>query len=399
MYTPYNSKHFTTYIDPVSHVKMAVLATRVAPIQQGFYFVNSGWSDDGRYLWFYCAFPPAAGHSVAVIDFLTDEIHHFPETLGSGWMVDHRNGDLYWGCSEGIYRRSPHPEDKPQLIARMPEDCYNAGARSIATHLTFTPDYKELVADINTVFGSYIGSFDIVTGEYHHWYKTEPGICYNHAQCNPVDSDVCMCAHEASRDPATGKTVRPPMVDGVYPRLQIIKRNGERTMIPPLDNYATHEFWAADGKSIYYCNEHCHDAEENGCMVVQDHLDGSAPEVVCRVKIPGGNGTWHAHCTKDETYFVIDGSLPSMGRTWWRGCESTVHFYNRETGMLFRFLTRNPIVEGWTPDNQSIYHIDSHPRFVLNDTMVTLTTTVRGKVDVAVVSVDQLLEATGAGEQ
>lgn len=396
MYTPYNSRHFTTYIDPISHIKMAVLTSRVAPIQQGFYFVNSSWSDDGRYFWFYCAFPPAAGHTVAVIDFLTDEIHHFPETIAehATWMVDPRNGDLYWGCSEGVYCRTPHPEDKPVLIAKMPQEYYNAGAKYIGTHLNFTPDYKEIVADMYTPFGSRIGSFDVFTGAYKEWYRTDSGVFYNHAQVNPVNGNVCMCAHEGSRDLKTGQMVSPAMVDGVYPRLQIINRDGECRMIPPLDNYATHEFWAADGKSIYYCNENPHDGEEKGAAVIQDNLDGSEPQIVCRVNIPGGNGAWHAHCTKDEKYFVIDGSLPSMGRKWWRGCESTVHFYNRKTNKMLRFLTKNPIVEGWTPDNQSIYHIDPHPRFVLDDTMITLTTTVRGYVDVALVAVEQLIEAT-----
>lgn len=36
--------------------------------------------------------------------------------------------------------------------------------------------------------------------------------------------------------------------------------------------------------------------------VIQDRLDGSDPKIVCCVDIPGGNGTWHAHCTKDEQY-------------------------------------------------------------------------------------------------
>lgn len=394
MFTPYNSKHFTTYIDPVSHARIAILTTRVAPIQQSFYFVNSSWSDDGRYFWFYCAFPPASGHSVAVIDFLTDEIHHFPETVAehATWMVDPRNGDLYWGCTEGIFKRTPHPQDKPVQVAKMPQVCYNAGAKYLGTHLNFTPDYKEIIADTNTMFGSYIGSFDVGDGNYTEWYHTDA--FYNHTQINPTDCNVCMCAHEGSIDQKTGIRVSPEPVNGVYPRLQIIKRDGSRKMIPPLGNYATHEFWAPDGKSIYYCNEDAPAGEKTCASVIQDHLDGSMPEVVCRVDIQGGNGTWHAHCTKDEQYFVIDGSLPSMGKKWWRGCESTIHFYNRTTGKLFRFLTKNPVVEGWTPENQSIYHIDPHPRFVLQDTMITLTTTVRGYVDVAVAEVQQLIHET-----
>ena len=45
MYTPFTSRHFTTHVDAESGMKYAVLSTHLAPIQQGFYFVNSGWSD------------------------------------------------------------------------------------------------------------------------------------------------------------------------------------------------------------------------------------------------------------------------------------------------------------------------------------------------------------------
>lgn len=37
--------------------------------------------DQGRYLWFYCYFPPASYRTLGVVDFTTDEVHHFPETL------------------------------------------------------------------------------------------------------------------------------------------------------------------------------------------------------------------------------------------------------------------------------------------------------------------------------
>lgn len=394
MYTPFNSRHFTTHIDPVSKIRIAVLSTHVAPIQQGFYFVNSGWSDDGRYMWFYCAFPPASGRSLAVIDFLNDEIHHYPEVRGEGYMVDHRTGDVYWGCTQGIFKRSPHPQDKPILIAKLPENCRKAGISGVATHLTFTPNYEELLADINTGLGSVIGTFNIVTGEFTEWYRTAPGVPYNHAQMNPIDGNMCMCAHEYSYDAKVGDYVAPAMVDGIYPRLQIITRDGGCKMLKPKGNYATHEWWAPSGKSVYYCNsDYVEDGSRIG-IIARDAMDGSDPTIVCRVNVPGGSGTWHAHCSKDERYFVTDGAYPYGDLTWWRGCESMVHFYNTETGKLFKFLTKNPIVEGWSPENQCTYHIDAHPRFVLNDSLVSFTTTVCGRVDVALVSVDQLIEAT-----
>lgn len=385
MHTPFTSRHFTTHIDPESQMKYAVLSTRVAPIQQGFYFVNSGYSDDGRYLWFYCAFPPAAGHSLAVIDFLTDEIHHFPDTAGSGWMVDPLTGNLYWGCSQGIFMRTPHPEDKPVRIARLPEFCRKAGVQSAGTHLTFTPDRKALAADLQTPFGSSVGTFDIATGAYTEWYRTKPGIPYNHVQHNPVQPGVMMAAHEVSFDPKIGDYVLPALVDGIYPRLQIIWQDGSRKMLKPYQNGATHEWWAHDGQSVFYCSSH---------SIVRNWLDDREHEVICHIPIENGNGTWHGHSTEDDKYFIIDGSWPSMGLSWWRGCESLVRFYNSETGKMVFLCTHNPVVNGWTPENPSIYHIDPHPRFVLHDQYVTFTTTTQGRVDLAVAEVQQLIDAT-----
>ena len=385
MYTPFTSRHFTQHIDPQSGMKYAVLSTHVAPIQQGFYFVNSGYSDDGRYLWFYCAFPPAAGHSLGVVDFLTDEVRHFPDTKGSGWFIDPQTGNAYWGCSQGIFMRTPHPEDKPVQIAKLPEFCRKAGVSGAGTHLTFTPDRKEIVADLQTPFGSSIGSFDIATGEYTEWYRTKPGVHYNHVQVCPTNKDLCMAANEYTFDPKIGDYVPPPRENGIYPRLQLIGRDGSRTMLPPVRDYATHEWWAPNGKSVYYCNNQ---------IIARNPLDGSEGELICDVPIEGGAGVWHAFCTQDEKYFILDGSWPYGELSWWRGCESMVRFYNAETKKIVSLITRNPIVNGWSPENPSTYHIDSHPRFVLNDTLVTFTTTMQGRVDLGVAEVQQLIDAT-----
>ncbi len=145
MYTPMTSKHFTARIDPKSGMTYYVLSTRVAPIQQGFYFINSGCDDARRYLWFYCAFPPSTGHCAGVIDFASDEVRFFPDTFGSGWMVDPLTGNLYWGNSQGLYMRTANPQDKPVQIARMPEECARfLGSSMGGTHLTFSPDRSEL---------------------------------------------------------------------------------------------------------------------------------------------------------------------------------------------------------------------------------------------------------------
>ena len=395
MYTPYNSRHFTTYVDPESKMKIAILSTHVAPVQQSFYFVNSGWSDDGRYYWFYCSYPPSLDRVAGVVDFLIDEVFVFPETgVKSSYLVDHRNGNLYFGNGQGIYMRTPHPQDKAVLIARLPEKCRSAQVKSVATHLTLSPDESELMADIQTECGTVMGTFRISTGEFCEWYHTPLGKPYNHAQMSPVDENLCLCAHESYFDPALGKRVPPQMENGIYPRLHIIGRDGSNRMIPPFENYATHEYWAPDGKAIYYCKGGFLENGNRVGYIVKSDLSNDEAYPVYQIEIPNGVSTWHSHCSQNEKYFVADGSYPDGELRWWRGCESFVTFCNTETGKQIRFLTKNPVVEGWSPQNPCPYHIDPHPRFVLNDSLISFTTTVYGRVDAAVISVDQLIEAT-----
>lgn len=385
MYTPETSRHFTKKVDPVTGMYYYVLSTRVAPIQQGFYFINSGADESRRYLWFYCAFPPAEGHCAGVVDFASDEVYCFRDTLGSGFMVDPLTGELYWGNSQGIYRRAPHPDEKPQLVARMPEALKKMRPHSLGgTHLTFSPDRKELFVDVGTMKGSYIGTINVVTGEFTEWHHTVPGVNYNHGQYNPVDPDLGMCAHEMYFNEKLGKTVFPELIDGVYPRIELIHRDGTVDMIKPLNNFASHEFWAPNGKSLYYCSSN----QDLG----QNFLDGSEPRLVCHIPVPGGtgNGVWHAHCTYDENYFIVDAAREPM----WRGIASLIRFYNRKTDKICTLIDNNPVVEGWSRENQSIYHIDPHPRFIWNDEWVSFTTTVAGTVDVGLAPVQQLIDAT-----
>ena len=392
MFTPLTSRHFTTHVDPVTRMTFYVLSTRPAGVQQNFYFVNSPCEPSRRYLWFYCAFPPAPGRCAGVLDFASDEVRVFPDTFTQSvesCMVDEETGGLYWGNSRGIWYRTPHPQDRARLVAPMPQEASVHLGSSMATHLTFSPDRRELAVDIQTpngTYGSFIGTVSLETGCFTQWYRTDNGVPYNHAQFCPSDRDLIMVAHEGSINISLGKRMSPSLTpDGIYPRLQLIRRDGSREMRKPLNNYATHEWWAADGKSIYYCSKN---------HIVRDRLGSHEPEAVCHIPIEGGNGTWHAHCTRDEQYFIVDGSRPSMGLSWWRGCESTVRFWNDRTKKLCELVHSNPVVENWTPDNPCPYHIDPHPRFVWDDQWVSFTTTVSGRVDIALAPVDQLLDAT-----
>ena len=120
-----DSDLFTPVTHPGSGVTVHVLAHRVAPVQQGFYFVNDSMSADGRYLWFYCAFPPASHRSLAVIDFADGSVRHFPETNAKGAYVEPETGDAFWCEGSALWRRGPGAgrATGPRRIARVPVQC------------------------------------------------------------------------------------------------------------------------------------------------------------------------------------------------------------------------------------------------------------------------------------
>lgn len=138
-----DSPLFTPVTHPTSGVTSYVLTHRVAPVQQGFYFVNDSMSADGRYLWFYCAFPPALHRTLAVVDLVEQTVRHFPETTAAGAYVDPESGDVFWCEGTTVWRRGPRAADAPVYVNQLPADV--VGGRdvgSLASHLTVSADGK-----------------------------------------------------------------------------------------------------------------------------------------------------------------------------------------------------------------------------------------------------------------
>ena len=219
MYDYRNSKHFTKYTDPGSGVVSYILTTRAAAYQQGFYFVNSGFSDDGRYLWFYGANPPEPGHFLCLVDFEADTVSAIEGTYGLGFYVDPADGCAYWCHREkGLLMHEPRADAPVRVIAEIPEEIRALGVSYLATHLTRIPGSDAFLIDFQTSAGSIIGALSTKDESFTEWYRTEPGTKYNHAQCHPTDPHRFLCAHEGGEDPVTHKFIPPPMVDGIYPR-------------------------------------------------------------------------------------------------------------------------------------------------------------------------------------
>lgn len=124
--------------------------------------------------------------------------------------------------------------------------------RSYATHVTLTSDRSKVFMDARVDDRFIQGMLDIKTGQFEKW--GEESVCVNHGQVNPVNDRLALCAHETRWTDSKNGEHRIQNIDGVYPRLLLVEPNGKRRIVPPMNNTATHEHWAADGKGFYYCS-------------------------------------------------------------------------------------------------------------------------------------------------
>jgi hypothetical protein len=366
-----NSKLFTSWADPATGVRVYLLTHKVAPLQQGFYFVNDSMSRDARYLWFYCAFPPSGnagqGRTLGVVDFHTMEVRHFPETQFNhvSPFVDAETAQVYW-CMDGtIWRRGPAEMDEVEHVNSLPKDLVqNRTVHRLATHLTRSCDGKEFFVDAEIGLQRVFGTLPVDGGDFQMWQRFDRN--YNHAQFSPVDPDLVLFAQENHPDQITGLRF------GIEDRLWLIRRNESSKPIFPQPTRLTHEWWDADGQHVW-----CIRGREGVWRV---DIDTCEVEAILWL-----GGTWHSHCTKDGMYLVGDAN-----ERFYRGCPSTVNFLNRKTQRELHILS-NPEMFGITGSN---YHIDPHPRFCCLEQYVVFTTTVRGEVDLAIVPSKDLIDRT-----
>lgn len=376
------SKKFKPWKDPQSGVTSYILVERVAPLQQSFYFTNPSMTNDGRYLWFYCAFPPAGdanyGRTLGVVDLYRNKIHHYPETqfLDASPMVDVDTGEVYWCNKSDIWKRGPGKEDRLQHIAKFPDSLRKGVIHRIATHLTYSADKKELSFDAEVGNRSFVGSVSLNTGNFLIWQ--EFGRCYNHAQFNPCDPNLMLLAQDYFFDKVTGRMFGIQHdKEGKLKRMWVLRRGKPAVSVMPKWKSASHEWWSADGKYIYYIDSKMGTVRintKNGEKVLINPY-----------------GRWHGHSSRDNHYFVSDNIADENG--FYRGCAANVIFFNRHTQRKVNIVTKAPALS--SRRNPSVYHVDPHPQFVCNDRFIIYTTSVLGSIDVAVVKTKDLIAATG----
>ncbi|AHF91274.1 hypothetical protein OPIT5_14700 [Opitutaceae bacterium TAV5] len=391
---------FQSWRDPGSGVESFILNSRVAPVQQSFYFVNRSLGDDGRFCWFYCAFPPSGnanqGRSLGVADLAEGTVTHFPEThfTDASPLVDGRTGEVYWCSGLEVWKRSPSEDTRATLVNRFPEKlARNRRPWRLATHLTFSADRKAVNLDVEIGNEWQVGHLPLNGGEFVLWGRFDR--CFNHAQFSPVDPDLQLLARDHSVHPVTGEVTR---YDN---RLWLLRRNSggvaEPVFADPLagaihpgnPHYAHttaeivadartkhgHEWWGMDGRHVFYVHY--------GKGVFRVNVSGKAerrtPELLW-----ASNTVSHAHASADGALIVAD-CIPGPHTGIYR-----VVFINRNTGREAEIVSHSD----YPPPALQRYHVHPHPQFCAQDRYVCYTTFVRGRVDVALCDVEKLVAMT-----
>lgn len=364
-----NSPLFTVWKDPVSGVESYILRERVAPIQQSFYFTNPSFSDDGRFLWLYGAFPPGGdayyGRQLAVVDFGEQRVRHFPETqfMDASPGVDAATGEVYWTTGLDVWKRGAGADDAAILVNSFPEElAKNRRPLRIATHLTRSADGASFAIDAQIGDEWFVGDLSLDGRPFRVWQTFDR--CYNHAQFSPTDPDLILIAQDGWNDASTGRK------GDTQDRLWLLRRGESARPIFPDEPSAMrgHEWWDDDGEHVWYIHY------RNGTEKVNIHSGERT------VVWPNG----HTHSDADTQSRYLVGDINS-GPDLWR-----VAFYNIQSGQEVNLVSDMPKLDF----PRSRYHVHPHPQFCLNDEYICYTTNVLGTIDVALVPVRQLLERT-----
>ncbi len=388
---------FTKWVDPKSGVESYILTARVAPLQQSFYYVNSSITDDGRYYWFYCGFPPSGsannGRTLAFVDFHEGKVCYCPETQFShaSPFVDAVTGCAYWCNETGIWKREPKAEAKPELVNSYDTDFVKKQrVWRYATHLTLSADRTHFQIDGEIGNQWYAGRAPLDGGKIEIWQIFDRS--YNHGQFHPVDPDLILLAQDFYVDRIhweyhpyenrlwlirKGEKARPVYEkspgDYVGVRQDGHLVNGRPRQVRDCRAMHSHEWWSGDGRYIWYV----HHGPGHGIERVL--LGGSEPELVWP-----HDTISHAHSDATD-HFLVGDSQPPQDPS-----DRRVTFRNIKTEREVNLVSFMPDMAG----DELRYHIHCHPRFCLSDRLICYTTTVLGQVDVAFAKVEDLIART-----
>ncbi len=363
---------FTPWHDPVTNVRSYVLTERVAPIQQGFYFVNPSVSDDERYLWFWCAFPPARYRTLGVVslDPANPFIRHFPHAqfTPESPLIAASGDAIYYCDGPCIYHLSI--DGTITEIARLDQQWVNNRYTDrIATHLTRSADGRYFLLDGPIGNHWFVGVAEVATGKIQ--ILKELAAHYNHAQFSPIDPSRFLISQDWWHDRVTGQHF---MFDHRTWFMDIHQSQFEPLLPSAWYGHGSaicHEWWSRDGRVCWI--DYNQGAFE--CAMPAREIQHVWQRPLC-----------HAHCSSDRRYWCGDQSP----YTWdTQGC--AILAFDRETGQERTIVSALPL----PPFPRGAYHLDPHPHFSPRDTYIIYTTTVYGRIDVALTVVADMLGKAG----
>ena len=370
--------YFRAWKDPVSGAESFILHERVAPLQKHLYYTTPSISADGRWLWFYAAFPPARHWHLAVCCLDPDEpmIRHFPHVVPSanpriiedGRKVYVAVGDAIWTCDI---------EGNLEQVLRMPREL--VGGRHLfrlLTTITISADGRYFVLDSEIGNRWLISLGEIATGKVIplRWFSGS----HHHAMFSPVDPELFMMGQGPWHDRITGDkfdmNIRMWIMD--------TKQTRYEPVLPDLwyghNCMSCHEWWARDGV-ICWCEY------EEGVYEV-DLADRQK-------RLVWAHPAFHADCDAKRELFVLDEN--PYARNERKTCK--VFFFDRRSGKEVAiasdlpYPTPRPVMQS---QDWRTYHLDPHPQFSPDDRQIVYCTTCNDTVDLAIAPVEGLLAAT-----
>ena len=366
------AKHpfFTEWTDPKSGIKSYVLTKKQAPLQQSFYFTNSSFSADERYLWFYAAYPPSPINTrvlgVVGMDPEAPFMQLFPETafLDVSPLVTPEGDGVYYFQGHGVwlFRLGQGVEKVCEIDPK-----YIAGRYLFrgATHLSLSADGQKLLIDGQVGNQWFVATGDPKTGRVE--VINEFPRMYNHAQFSPVDPKLFSMAQDWWFDPITGRHT--------FFDQRIWVMDTDRTFCYPIQPKEwfgrgcepCHEWWSRDGKLCW--------------------TDYKAGAFRFDVKTEQKEHIWerplcHTHCDSTGRFWCADQSPYTWAK---EPCQ--VLFYDALTKQEAQIASGLP----QPPWPRGAYHIYPHPQFSPLDDYVVYTTTVAEGVTPALCPLDQLL--------
>ena len=281
--TPEESKLFVRHEVPLTGVVSYLLEPgRAAFNQQSLYFTAKSMTDDGRFLVFWASddeFPPdrrgARVHvpkRLALVDLAKEEIIDLKAGGTIPW-IDVKTDQMWYVDAAGVHRRDFLVDPlKDNLLCPWPAAlaATKPGTKTArGTHPTLSPDRRYVFLDVRVDNQYRQGVIDTATGAWTEWTQTD--FYCNHGQFSPVDPTLALCAWERARFKAPGElypderaratfdatgwvsdVLRAP--DDVYPRLWLFRVGRNWEVTSKITNYATHEYFAEDGKGFYWCS-------------------------------------------------------------------------------------------------------------------------------------------------